>query len=131
MQKHLDLDFLSLRMTSDSCKNKTSGDVTNKPPQNLLIFQQNGSAESKIKGIEKYGDGRFFLQVVSIDTPLPPIIDDTSTYLSEDFSADLVLDFLQHPDLSHDLARMCQERNIPIVSSGKKIMNNWTISPPT
>jgi hypothetical protein len=118
-------------MTSDSCKKKTSGNSANTTPQKLLIFQQNGSAESKIKGIEKYGDGCFFLQVISIDTPLPPIIDDTSTYLPEDFSADLVLDFLQHPDLSHDLSRMCQERKIPIVSSGKKIMNNWIISPPT
>ena len=118
-------------MTSESCKNKTGGNCARIPSQNLLIFQQNGSAESKIKGIEKYGNGYFSLKVISIDTPLPPIIDDASTYLPEDFSADLVLDFLQHPDLSHDLTRMCQERNIPIVSSGKKIMNNWTISPPT
>ena len=117
-------------MNTDNCRKESSGDKA-AIHQNLLIFQQNGSAESKIKGIREYGEGRFAIQVISIDTPLPLIIEDSAIYLPEDFSADLVLDFLKHPDLSHDLARMCQKKNIPIVASGKKIQDNWTITPPT
>jgi len=117
-------------MNTDNCKKETSRDSTG-IHQKLLIFQQNGSAESKIKGIVKYGEGCFTTQVISIDTPLPLIIDDATIYLPEDFSADLVLDFLNHPDLSHDLARMCHKRNIPIVASGKKLPDTGAITPPT
>jgi len=99
--------------------------------QNLLVFQENGSGESKIKGVREYGEGRFNIDVFSIDTPLSPIIDDPASYLPEDFSADLVLDFLKHPDLSYDLARKCHEKNIPIVASGKKHQEKWAITPPT
>ena len=100
-------------------------------PQRLLIFQQNHSGESKIKGVRAYGKGLFTIEVVSIDTPLPAIIEDARPYLPPDFSADLVLDFLRHPDLSEDLARMCHERNIPIVASGKKLTDKWALKPPT
>lgn len=100
-------------------------------PQNLLVFQQNESGKSKIKGVIKYGENLFSIKIISIDTPLPPIIEDTSIYLSEDFSADLVLDFLKHPDLSNDLARLCHKKKIPIVASGKKHMDKWAITPPT
>ena len=117
-------------MDTDNCRKKISGESAG-IHQNLLVFQQNGSAESKIKGIRKYGDGSFTIQVISIDTPLPIIIEDATIYLPEDFSADLVLDFLKHPDLSHDLAQMCQKKDIPIVASGKKIQDNWAITPPT
>jgi len=117
-------------MNTDNCSKETSRDNAD-IHQKLLIFQQNGSAESKIKGIKKYGEGCFTTQVISIDTPLPSIIDDATIYLPEDFTADLVLDFLNHPDLSIDLSRMCQKKNIPIVASGKKIHDNWAITPPT
>jgi hypothetical protein len=117
-------------MNTDNCRKETGRDNTG-IHQKLLIFQQNGSAESKIKGIIKYGEGCFTTQVISIDTPLPLIIDDATIYLPEDFSADLVLDFLKHPDLSHDLARMCHKRNIPIVASGKKLPDTGAITPPT
>ena len=120
----------SFRMNTDNCRKETGGDSA-AIHQNILIFQQNGSAESKIKGIKKYGEGCFTTQVISIDTPLPSIIDDATIYLPADFTADLVLDFLKHPDLSIDLSRMCQKRNIPIVASGKKLQDNWAITPPT
>ena len=107
----------------------TAGGTTSH--QKLLVFQQNGSGESKIKGVKEYGEGDFTIEVFSIDTPLPPITDDPTEYLPEDFSADLVLDFLKHPDLSYDLARMCHEKNIPIVASGKKHQEKWAITPPT
>jgi len=99
--------------------------------QNLLIFQQQGSAENKIKGVRQYGEGLFHIEVLSIDTPLPTLIDDSRLYLPEDISADLVLDFLKHPDLSQDLAKVCRERKIPIVASGKKLRDRWALTPRT
>ncbi len=116
--------------TEKSC-NKTNQGPKTDDPQNLLVFQQNGSGESKIKGVREHGEGLFHIEVISIDIPLPTIIDDSQNHLPEDFSADLVLDFLKHPDLSHDLARMCQERQIPIVASGKKLPGKSAITPPT
>lgn len=97
--------------------------------QHILVFQQNGSGEKKIKGIRDYGDNQFDLEVVSIDEPLPDILDDTSVYLPEEIKADLVLDFLTHPDLSSDLAELCHRLEIPVIASGK----NWSkaITPPT
>ncbi len=96
-----------------------------------MVFQQNGSGESKIKGVKRYGDDLFILDVFSVDVPLPPVIDDTKKYLPRDFQADLVLDFLKHPDLSLDLARICMDKKIPVVASGKKIKIKWPHTPPT
>jgi len=99
--------------------------------QKILVFQQNGSGESKIKGIREYGQEMFELETVSIDGPLPDILDDTDAYLVDDFSADMVLDFLKHPDLSHDLAVICSRKGIPVVASGKKLKVEGMITPPT
>ncbi len=99
--------------------------------QKVLIFQQNGSGEQKIAGVKKYGEDLFELEVFSIDEVLPPVLDDTSEHIPSDISCDLVLDFLKHQDLSQDLAALCAEKKIPIISSGKKIINNWAKTPPT
>ena len=101
------------------------------PRQRILIFQQNGSGEQKIAGVEKYGEDQFELEVFSIDEVLPPVIDDTSEYIPSEISCDLVLDFLKHQDLSHDLAVLCTEKKIPIISSGKKTTGKWAKTPPT
>jgi hypothetical protein len=100
-------------------------------PQKIIVFQQNGSGESKVKGIRKYGKKLFTLELVSIDLPLPPILDDTEQYLPPDIRADLVLDFFKHPDLSHDLALACQQKKIPLIASGKKLRVKWALTPPT
>ncbi len=100
-------------------------------PQEILVFQQNGSGESKIQGILEYGENLFSLKIISIDEDLPPVIDYAADYLPADIRADIVLDFLKHPDLSHDLAIMCRDRNIPVVVSGKKVRVKGAISPPT
>jgi len=97
----------------------------------ILVFQQNGSGESKIAGIKKYGQDRFDLQMVSIDNLLPPVIDDARDLLPGDIDADLVLDFLKHPDLSYDLAQLCREKGIPVVASGKKMNLDGVATPPT
>jgi hypothetical protein len=98
---------------------------------NILVFQQNQKSEAKIAGIRKYGENRFKINVISIDQDLPPVIDDARQYLPENIEADLVLDFLQHPDLSYDLAQICSELEIPLVSSGKKHHLAHVITPPT
>ena len=100
-------------------------------PQKIILFQQNNRGESKIQGIKKYGKEKFDIQVFSIDIPLPSIIDDPREYFPEKIKADMVLDFLTHPDLSYDLGLMCRERQIPVIASGKKIDIETVITPPT
>ena len=97
----------------------------------ILVFQQNQKGESKVAGIRKYGGNRFTIDVISIDNDLPPVMDDARQFLPEKIEADLVLDFLQHPDLSYDLAQICSEMEIPLVASGKKHHPKHVITPPT
>lgn len=101
------------------------------PPQKILVFQQNGSGESKIAGVRKYGGNRIALAVVSINDTLPPLVEDTSAYLPSKIKADLVLDFLTHPDLSHDLAALCRHLALPLIASGKKLDIKGIHTPPT
>jgi len=100
-------------------------------PQEILVFQQNGSGESKIQGILKYGENLFSIKTISIDENLSAVIDDATQYLPNDIRADVVLDCLKRPDLSYDLAIMCRDRNIPVVVSGKKVRVKGALSPPT
>ena len=100
-------------------------------PQSIWVFQQNNSAESKIQGIRKYGGDRFAVEVVSIDGPLPSLIDDASDYLPREIPASLVLDYLRHPDISQDLALLCSGSNVPVVASGKKHRVKGVFTPPT
>ena len=99
--------------------------------QNILIIQQNGAGERKAHGIERFGKDRFNVEVIDIETDLPTIIDDGFEYLPEKIDADLVLDFLKHPDLSEDLAVLCGKQEIPVVITGKKITKGNAICPPT
>ena len=99
-------------------------------PLKVVVFQQGGRGESKVKGIQRYGKNRFDIKLVTIDQSLPPVVDDTSAYLPKTIDADLVLDFLKHPDLSHDLAQLCRRLSIPIVASGKKTTVAGTHTPP-
>lgn len=99
--------------------------------QKIVVFQQNGSGESKIKGIREHGNGLFRLSICSIDTALPSLIEDGRQYLPAEIEADLVLDFLRHPDLSQDLGELCREKGIPVVASGKKHQIPGVITPPT
>ncbi len=99
-------------------------------PQRIAVFQQNGSGENKIRGIAEYGKELFNILRFDIDGPLPGVLDDTSEYLPETLTADIVLDYLTHPDLSTDLSALCKRLNIPVVASRKKIRNGWTKVPP-
>ena len=99
--------------------------------QNILIIQQNDAGERKAHGIKRFGKDRFNVEVIDIETDLPTIIDDGFEYLPEKIDADLVLDFLKHPDLSEDLAVLCEKQEVPVVITGKKITKGNAICPPT
>ena len=105
-------------------------------PQRIAVFQQGDSAQSKIAGLKKYGGSNVTLDIFDLPLGLPPVIDNAAEYLPADLSADLVLDYLKHPDLSEDLADMCAAKGIPVVGSGKKIRpegprRGYVFTPPT
>jgi thymidylate synthase len=100
-------------------------------PQKVLVFQENGSGVSKIQGILRFGEDLFDITIISINVALPPVIDDAEEYLPDAIDSDLVLDYLKHPDLSHDLAVLCSRHNIPVVASGKKLRVPGVLTPPT
>jgi hypothetical protein len=102
-----------------------------KSAQKIVVFQQNGSGERKIAGIRQYAQGAIEVEVISIDEMLPPVIDDAGAYLPDRIDADLVLDFLKHEDLSHDLVAICHKQGTPVISSGKKIPSKWVLTPVT
>jgi hypothetical protein len=99
--------------------------------QRVAVFQQHGSGEQKIRGIRVHGSALCIAEVVSIDEALPLIIDEPEEYLPDDIHADIVLDFMKHPDLSYGLAEICRKRDIPIVASGKKLRLDGVFCPPT
>ncbi len=88
--------------------------------QRIVVFQERGSGEKKIAGIGEYAPGRFELDVVSIDEPLPAMIDEPENYFPSELKADLVLGFLRHPDLAAELLKRCRDAEIPFVASAKK-----------
>jgi hypothetical protein len=86
----------------------------------LVVFEEHGSGEKKIQGITEHGTGLEISRRYNIEESLPALVDDPELYIPEDFSADLVLDFLKHPDLSSYLVQVCRKKKIPVVASGKK-----------
>ena len=86
----------------------------------IVVFEEHGSGEKKIQGITAHGNGLEISRRYNIEENLPEIVDDPERYIPEDFSADLVLDYLKHPDLSSHLARVCRKKNIPVIASGRK-----------
>jgi thymidylate synthase len=87
---------------------------------NIVVFEEFGSGEKKIQGITAHAAGLEISRRINIEENLPELVDDPEHYIPEDFSADLVLDFLKHPDLSAYLAQVCRKKNIPVIASGKK-----------
>ena len=86
----------------------------------IVVFEEQGSGEKKIQGISEHGTGLHISRRYNIEETLPELVDDPENYIPDDFSADLVLDFLKHPDLSAYLAQVCKKKNIPVIASGKK-----------
>jgi hypothetical protein len=88
--------------------------------QKIVVFQERGSGEKKVAGIESYAPGVFELEIFSIDEALPPLLDEPGRYLPQSLRADLVLGFLRHPDLVDELFERCRKAGIPLVASGRK-----------
>jgi hypothetical protein len=86
----------------------------------IVVFEEYGSGEKKIQGITEHGTGLEITGRYNIEASLPEVVDDPERYIPEDFSADLVLDFLKHPDLSAYLVEICRKKKIPVIASGKK-----------
>ncbi len=86
----------------------------------IVVFQEHNSGESKIEGVQRYGSGITIRDIVTIDQCLPDFIEDPEDYFDENFSADLVLNYLKHPDLVDYLIRLCEQKNMVVVSPGKK-----------
>ena len=86
----------------------------------IVVFEEHGSGEKKIQGITAHGTGLDVIKRYNIEETLPDFVDSPEEFIPEDFNADLVLDFLKHPDLSSYLAQVCRKKKIPVIASGKK-----------
>lgn len=95
-------------------------DKSAKQRTTLIIFQQNNCGSEKIKGLTKYGVNLSIKKIFTIEAVLPEIVDDPQHYIPDDFNCDIVLSFLNHPDLLDYLIRICSDKNIPVIASGKK-----------
>lgn len=89
-------------------------------PQKVWVYLQCHTATCKTQAVGRFSAQSIELKIISIDDALPPIIDEPEPYFPDPIEADLVLDHLKHPDLSHALAEKCRKAGIPVVASGKK-----------
>lgn len=99
--------------------------------QRIVVFQQQGSGEEKIRAVRERGRDLAIVQVVDIDGALPPVLDEPEAYLPDAIDADLVIDHLRHPDLTHALALRCRDLGIPVIASGRRVPVEGLVSPPT
>ncbi|NTV13923.1 MAG: hypothetical protein HGA96_08355 [Desulfobulbaceae bacterium] len=88
--------------------------------QQLVIFQENGSGEKKLAGLRRFGRDMQIIAIYNIDAALPAFIDNPEAFIPADFSGDLALSFLKHPDLINYLAQVCASKALPLIASGKK-----------
>jgi hypothetical protein len=95
----------------------------------IVVFQRGRRGIHKIAGIEKYGRDIEITKIFTVPEALPEIIDEPEDYISSDFEAELVLDYLYHPDLSEFLAEVAKRKGIPVISPGRRIAG--AITPPT
>jgi thymidylate synthase len=85
----------------------------------IIVFQQSGSAEMKVKGIARFGENINIKDTISINGSFEEFVENPEKYIPSDFEAELVLNFLKHPDLSDYLVKICVEKKIPVVTTGK------------
>jgi thymidylate synthase len=100
-------------------------------PQRVWVYLQNQTATCKTQAIGRLHPQSIELKIISIDAVLPSFIDDPEPYFPDPIDADLVLDHLKHPDLSHALAEKCRKAGIPMIASGKKPPIEGALTPRT
>jgi hypothetical protein len=105
--------------------------VTDSKLQRIVVFQQSERAAAKIRWIGEHGRGMRIERVLDLPVDLPAVIDEPEVFLPERLNADLVLDYLKHPDLTHALALACKTEGIPVVASGRRVPVEGLFSPPT
>lgn len=91
----------------------------------LVVFEENGSKKNKVDGIKAHG-AAMHIQVFSIVGVFPDFIDEPEEYITNEFSGDLVLNYLKHPDLSDYLIAVCKQKKIPVIAPGKKTDDAFT-----
>ncbi len=106
------------------------GRMSDQQPEHIVVFEQRGSGQKKVQGMKEFGGEQFSIRTVDISEDLPELIDNPEDYLPQNIEADLVLDYMTHPDLSHELARICREQEVPLIASGKKHQDGWSHTPP-
>ncbi len=93
----------------------------------ILVVEQHGSGCNKIDGLKRFGHPDDQVEVLSIDAALPEFVDDPENFVDKaTIQADLVLNYLVHPDLAHYLIEVCVEKDIPVVSSGRHSEQGYT-----
>lgn len=86
----------------------------------ITVFQQNGAAANKIRGILEYGRGISIVEVLDFPTNLPEFIDDPASYFPERIQGNIVLSFLKHPDLADFAGHYCRRQGVVMVASGPR-----------
>ena len=94
--------------------------------QRIIVFEERRSGRRKIQGIRRYGKGMEIVAVVDVGGPFSEFIDEPQAIIYKDFSADLCLNFIRHPDLSLYLAEICNNKAISVVASGQKLKGAFT-----
>ena len=88
----------------------------------IALFEESGCAKRKIEGIKKYAPEILISPIINLPAISQDIvIDEPEEFLREDFNADMVLNYIKHPDLSYFLVQICNKKGIPVVASGQKL----------
>lgn len=99
--------------------------------QRILVVQQEGSGDAKVEALRRRARDIEITDIFDIPGSLPAIIDESAGLLPSKLDADLVLSFVKHPDLAHDLAAACRDAGIPLIASGQKLDVEGAHTPPT
>lgn len=95
----------------------------------VVVFQRGKRGLQKIEGIKKHAMGVEIAAIFTVPEALPEIIDEPEDYIAGDFEAELVLDYLYHPDLSEFLVEIAKGKGVPVIAPGRRIAG--AITPPT
>jgi len=88
----------------------------------IAVFEESGCAQRKIEGIRRFAPEILLSPVIDLPHINKDIvIDEPEEFLQEDFDADMVLNYIKHPDLSYFLTQICKKKGVPVVASGQKI----------
>lgn len=88
-------------------------------PTRISVIQEGDAGALKISGITRYGQHLEIVEVLTVPSNLPSLVDSPEAYVPDHFAGDVVLSFIKHPDLLDQLAAVCERRQIPLIASGR------------